>query len=59
MSAASEEILLQILQLESLLTESKTSGKNTSVIEQQLTELREKFLTMNENLKNNGSVLKG
>ena len=59
MSAASEEILLQILQLESLLTESKTSGKNTSAIEQQLTELREKFLTMNENLKNNGSVLKG
>lgn len=59
MSAATEELLEQITQLETLLLESKRAGRDASRFEEKLVELRARLSFMNENLSKNDRVLKG
>lgn len=59
MSAATEELLEQILALEEKVSESKARGVDVSSLEDQLLQLKERFLLMNENLRNGKNVLKG
>lgn len=59
MSAATEELLEQILVLEEKISESKVRGVDASSLEDQLLQLKERFLLMNENLRNGKNVLKG
>lgn len=59
MSAATEELLQQILELESKIQEAKTSGVNTHVLQEKLILLKEQFDSMNENLNRSEKILKG
>lgn len=59
MSAATTELLEQITNLESLISEQRSRGRETNQLESKLQELKEKFETMNEALSGNRSILKG
>jgi len=59
MSATTQDLLEQILQLEEKINFSRMNGYNVVSLEEQLLQLKEKFQIMNENLKNTSSVLKG
>ena len=59
MSAATEELLLQIMQLESQIKEFQLQGKDASSLQEQLLFLRERFDSLNENLQKGDRVLKG
>ena len=58
MTASAENLLEQILFLEMQLRHTSMSGGDTTEIEKQLLELKEKFQLMNENLSNPQTVLK-
>lgn len=63
MSASTEDLLEQITILELKLEEAKLSSRPLDKIilnlESELTELREKFHSMNESLKDQKNILKG
>jgi len=59
MSAATEELLTQIIDLEESIKQRRSSGEDTFHLEEQLVFLRERFITLNESLKKNSSLLKG
>jgi hypothetical protein len=59
MSAATEELLLQIIELETAIQENASCCKDVSVLQERLIFLREKFHALNENLKKNSELLKG
>jgi hypothetical protein len=59
MSATTQDLLEQILQLEEKINFNRINGYSVVSLEEQLFQLKEKFQIMNENLKNTSSVLKG
>lgn len=59
MSAATEELLQQILDLENKIQEARTVGKNTQILQEKLILLKEQFDSMNENLNRSEKILKG
>ena len=59
MSASTEELLQQIVLLETKLQDEKLLGKPTLETEEQLFQLRNMLAMMNENLNNSKNILKG
>jgi hypothetical protein len=59
MSATSETLLLQIVELENRLLESHARGEDCSQLEETLLLLKGKFITMNEALGKTQGILKG
>lgn len=59
MSASSEKLLLQIVELEQKLLEAKSKGENFVEIEETLESLKYKFTIMNEALNEHQGILKG
>lgn len=59
MSASTAELLEQIMNLESLISDRRLAGDDISHLEDKLLELKEKFQLMNETLSDNRSLLKG
>lgn len=59
MSATTEELLFQIVNLEMTIEEYCSQGRDVSSLQEQLTILREKFHSLNETLKTNSNLLKG
>ena len=59
MSATSETLLLQIVELENRLLELRSQGEDTSQLEETLSLLKNKFIIMNEALGKPQGVLKG
>ncbi len=59
MSASIAELFEQIVSLELLIEEQRAFKSNTSCLEMQLNELKEKFQLMNEALSNGQSILRG
>jgi len=59
MSASTEKILLQLIELEQKIYETKLTGRDTTFLEEQALVLRKEFETLNEVLTNPKTVLKG
>lgn len=59
MSATSEKLLLQVIELEQQVTLNKSLGKDTKNLEEQLEVLRNQLINLNESLANPKTVLKG
>lgn len=59
MSASSERILLQIIELESKIQEEKSRGKDTILLEEQVSSLRKELTSLTEVLASPNYVLKG
>lgn len=59
MSATSETLLLQIVELENRLLELRSQGEDSSQLEETLSLLKNKFIIMNEALGKPQGVLKG
>ena len=59
MSATSETLLLQIVELENRLLELRSRGEDSSQLEETLSLLKNKFIIMNEALGKPQGVLKG
>lgn len=59
MSASSERILLQIIELETKIQEEKSQGKDTLLLEEQVTSLRKELNNLTEVLTSPNYVLKG
>jgi len=59
MSATSETLLLQIVELENRLLELRGQGADSSQLEETLSLLKNKFIIMNEALGKPQGVLKG
>jgi len=59
MSATIENLLLQIVELEQKILESKARGENSIEMEETLALLKSRFTSMNEALSRSQGVLKG
>lgn len=59
MSATTESLLLQIIDLESRINETRSRGENTSQLEETLLVLKSQFATLNEALNKPQGLLKG
>lgn len=59
MSATSETLLLQIVELENRLLELRSQGEDSSQLEETLSLLKNKFIIMNEALGKPQGILKG
>lgn len=59
MSASTEGLLLQIIELEQKILESKARGENSTEMEETLAFLKGKFAMMNEALNRTQGILKG
>lgn len=59
MSATSEKILLQLIELEQKIHETRQNGKDPTFLEEQALVLRKELETLNETLVNPKTVLKG
>lgn len=59
MSAATESLLLQILSLEERISDLRLRGEDSSKLEESLFELKNRFMSLNETLNKNQSILKG
>jgi hypothetical protein len=59
MSATSETLLLQIVELENRLLESRSRGEDSSQLEETLSLLKGRFTMMNEALGKPQGILKG
>jgi hypothetical protein len=59
MSAATEDLLLQIFEIETLIQEKTSKGCDVTDLNEKLFFLRQKLDTLNENLKNVKHILKG
>lgn len=59
MSAATESLLLQIISLEEKISELKLNGEDSSKLEESLFDLKNRFMSLNETLNKNQSILKG
>lgn len=59
MSAATESLLLQIISLEEKISELKLNGEDFSKLEESLFDLKNRFMSLNETLNKNQSILKG
>jgi len=59
MSASAERIYLQIVELESRLQEDRAAGRDTILLEEQITFLRKELNSLTETLSSPNFVLKG
>lgn len=59
MSASTEELLQQILELEEQIRASSKTGGDTSNLQDKLTVLKEQFQLMNETLGRSDKILRG
>jgi len=59
MSASSETLLVQIIELEKKILESKSRGENSVELEETLSSLKGRFTSMNEALNKSQGLLKG
>jgi len=59
MSASTESLLLQIIELEQKILESKARGQNSFEMEETLASLKGRFTSMNEALTTRQGLLKG
>ena len=59
MSAATDNLLLQIVDLESRINDARSRGENTFQLEEALLSLKSQFATLNEALNKPQGVLKG
>lgn len=59
MSASSEKILLQLIELEEKIQDNKFLSKDTVILEEQAQLLRKELQALNEVLINPKTVLKG
>jgi len=59
MSASSEILLVQIIELEKKILESKSRGENSVELEETLSSLKGRFTSMNEALNKSQGLLKG
>lgn len=59
MSASSETLLFQIIELEKKILESKSRGENSIELEETLSLLKGRFTIMNEALGKSQGILKG
>ena len=59
MSATSETLLLQIIELENRLLESRSNGEDCTQLEETLSSLKSRFATLNEALGKTQDILKG
>ena len=59
MSATTETILLQIIELENRILESRSRGEDCTQLEETLSSLKGRFATLNEALGKTQGVLKG
>lgn len=59
MSASSERIFLQIIELETRIQEEKFQGKDTLLLEEQVSSLRKELSNLTEVLTSPSYVLKG
>jgi hypothetical protein len=59
MSATTETILLQIIELENRILESRSRGEDCTQLEETLSSLKGRFVTLNEALGKTQGVLKG
>ncbi|NBP01829.1 MAG: hypothetical protein EBU90_17170 [Proteobacteria bacterium] len=59
MSATTENLLLQIIELEQKILEVKSRGQNSFELEETLVVLKGKFAMMNEALSMRQGILKG
>jgi len=59
MSAATENLLLQIVDLEGRINDARSRGENTFQLEEVLLSLKTQFATLNEALNKPQGVLKG
>jgi hypothetical protein len=59
MSATSETLLLQIIELENRLLESRSNGEDCTQLEETLSSLKCRFATLNEALGKAQGILKG
>ena len=59
MSAATESLLLQIVELEQRINESRSKGEDVFILEERLLSLKNQFMTLNEALGKPQGLLKG
>jgi len=59
MSAATENLLLKIFEVENQINEAKSRGENVSSLEKALLTLKTQFATLNEALNKPQGLLKG
>lgn len=59
MSATTETLLLQIIDLENRLLESRSKGEDCTHLEETLSSLKGRFATLNEALGKTQGILKG
>lgn len=59
MSATTELLSEQIKQMEDAITQAKEAGLDTTSLEKQLQDLRERFQRANEGVNDNKQLLKG
>jgi len=59
MSAATEELLQQILEIEETIKIHLKSGKDTFVLQEKLVLLKEQLQLMNETLNKSDKILRG
>jgi hypothetical protein len=59
MSATTETLLLQIIELENRILESRSRGEDCTQLEETLSFLKGRFATLNEALGKTQGVLKG
>lgn len=59
MSASTEELLQQILELEEQIRANSRTGGDTSNLQDKLTVLKEQFQLMNETLGRSDKILRG
>jgi hypothetical protein len=59
MSATTERLLLQILELEERINESLSKGEDVSQLEETLLSLKNRFASLNEALIKPQGILKG
>jgi hypothetical protein len=59
MSASSEALLFQIIELEKMILEYKSQDKNSIELEETLSLLKDKFTLMNEALNKSKGLLNG
>ena len=59
MSATTESLLIQIIELENRINEARSRGEDCLQLEETLSNLRSRFATMSEALVRTQGILKG
>ena len=59
MSASIEDLLQQIIELETVIQSNINTGKNVTALQEKLFVLKEQFQLLSENLNKTDKILKG